>query len=96
MTIGVGTAAGADLDLDGFRVHTQLDEATLMQIAEMTGGSYHRADDQDGIDADLPGPAAAARRPQRAARGHGAVRGPRADVLVVGGILSLAWAGRLP
>ena len=28
-TIGIGSAAGADLDLDGFKVHTQLDEATL-------------------------------------------------------------------
>ena len=51
VTIGIGSAAGADLDLDGFKVHTQLDEATLTKIAEMTGGSYHAADDPDGVEA---------------------------------------------
>ena len=51
VTIGVASAAGADLDLEGFRVHTQLDEATLQQIADLTAGSYHRADDPDGVAA---------------------------------------------
>ncbi|HEY4189989.1 MAG TPA: VWA domain-containing protein, partial [Candidatus Limnocylindrales bacterium] len=45
VTIGVASAAGADLDLDGFKVHTQLDAATLQQIADVTAGSYHAADD---------------------------------------------------
>lgn len=39
-TIGVGTAAGANLEVDGFTIHTQLDEATLHAIAQMTGGAY--------------------------------------------------------
>ena len=36
-TVGIGTAAGTTLDLDGFRVHTQLDAATLQQIARPPG-----------------------------------------------------------
>lgn len=96
VTIGVGSAAGADLDLDGFRVHTQLDEATLMQIAEMTGGSYHRADDQDGIDAiyrDLQPRLVVRSEPLEVTALFAALG---LTMLVVGGILSLAWAGRLP
>ena len=32
-TVGIGSAAGTTLDLNGFRVHTQLDEAALQQIS---------------------------------------------------------------
>ena len=96
VTIGIGSAAGADLDLDGFKVHTQLDEATLTQIAQMTGGSYHAADDPDGVEAiyqDLQPKLVVRTEPLEvtslfAALGLG--------LLVVGGALSLAWSGRLP
>jgi Ca-activated chloride channel family protein len=96
VTIGIGSAAGADLDLDGFRVHTQLDEAALTRIAEMTGGSYHAADDPDGVEAiyhDLQPKLVVRTEPLEvtslfAALGLG--------LLVVGGALSLAWSGRLP
>ena len=96
VTIGIGSAAGADLDLDGFKVHTQLDEATLTQIADLTGGSYHAADDPDGVEAiyqDLQPKLVVRTEPLEvtslfAALGLG--------LLVAGGALSLAWAGRLP
>ncbi len=44
-TIGLGSAAGTTLDIDGFQVHTQLDEATLRQISDATGGTYYNATD---------------------------------------------------
>jgi Ca-activated chloride channel family protein len=47
LTIGVGTAAGASLDLDGFRVQTQLDESLLRQIADVTAGAYQPAASSD-------------------------------------------------
>ena len=36
MTVGIGTAEGATLDLDGFQVQTRLDEATLQGIWRTT------------------------------------------------------------
>ena len=96
VTIGVGSAAGADLDLDGFRVHTQLDEPSLTQIADMTGGSYHRADDPDSVDAiyqDLQPRLVVRSEPLEVTALFAALG---LALLVVGGILSLAWAGRLP
>jgi Ca-activated chloride channel homolog len=42
-TVGVGTAAGSTIDVDGFHMFSALDEATLRQIARSTGGSYHPA-----------------------------------------------------
>ncbi len=47
MAIGVGTVAGATLDLDGFKVQTALDEGTLQQIADTTAGAYQPAADGD-------------------------------------------------
>src|SRR5438034_8004523 len=48
-TVGVGSAAGADLKIDGFTVHTQLDEPTLQQISQISDGSYYKADNADQL-----------------------------------------------
>ena len=47
--MGIGSPAGATLEIEGFSVHTQLDEETLRGIAEMTGGTYHHADSADQL-----------------------------------------------
>jgi Ca-activated chloride channel family protein len=96
VTIGVASAAGADLNLDGFTVHTQLDAATLQQIADVTAGSYHAADDPDGIDAvysDLQ-PRLVVRSEPLEITSLLAALG--LALLFTGGVLSLAWGGRLP
>jgi Ca-activated chloride channel family protein len=43
-TIGIGSAAGTALDLDGFLVQTQLDAAILRFIADATDGTAHVID----------------------------------------------------
>jgi Ca-activated chloride channel homolog len=42
-TVGVGTATGTTIDVDGYHLFTALDEGTLRQIAQSTGGTYHPA-----------------------------------------------------
>jgi Ca-activated chloride channel homolog len=42
-TVGIGSAAGTTVHVNGFSVHTQLDEATLQGIADLTGGKYYDA-----------------------------------------------------
>ena len=42
-TVGVGTAAGTTVEVDGFRLHTALDAEQLTAIAQTTGGAYHPA-----------------------------------------------------
>ncbi|ADP81902.1 VWA domain-containing protein [Pseudofrankia inefficax] len=49
-TIGVGTTAGATVDVGGYRLHTALDEDTLKAIAQTTGGSYHPASSTASLD----------------------------------------------
>jgi Ca-activated chloride channel family protein len=96
VTVGIGTAGGTVLELDGFRVHTALDEGALRQIAAMTEGTYTAAADAAGLRAaydqlDLQIVA----RPE-AMEVTALLAGIGAVLLAVGGIASLARWGRLP
>jgi Ca-activated chloride channel family protein len=42
-TVGIGTAAGTTVDVDGYHLFTGLDAANLQAISRATGGSYHPA-----------------------------------------------------
>ena len=48
--VGVGTASGTTVEVDGFRLHTALDTDTLTAIAQSTGGGYHPASDTAQLD----------------------------------------------
>jgi Ca-activated chloride channel homolog len=48
--VGVGTANGTTVEIDGYRVHTALDADQLTAIAQTTGGSYHPASDAGELD----------------------------------------------
>ena len=92
-TVGIGSAAGTTLDIDGFRVHTQLDEATLQQIADADRRHLlrrrRRAGRSSAIYDDLD---TAAGRSSRGDRGHLAVRRAPASCCVAD---SVGWAARL-
>jgi Ca-activated chloride channel family protein len=49
-TVGVGTAAGATVNVDGYHLFTALDEATLKAISQATGGKYHPASDASELN----------------------------------------------
>ncbi len=94
-TVGVGTAAGATLDLDGFRVQTQLDEALLRQIADMTAGTYEPAASAD------PGAVYASLAERLVSRDESIevtalVAAAGLVLLIVAGVTSMARSGRLP
>jgi Ca-activated chloride channel family protein len=48
-TVGIGSAAGTTLQVNGFTVHTQLDEGMLQLIAEITGGAYYNAGNEEDL-----------------------------------------------
>jgi len=50
-TLGVGTAAGTTVKIDGFSVATALDAQTLKAVATVTNGSYHQVGDVAGLKA---------------------------------------------
>jgi len=48
-TVGIGSAAGTNIVVEGFTVHTSLDEQILQYIASTTGGAYYNAGDEDQL-----------------------------------------------
>ncbi|MBI5948219.1 MAG: VWA domain-containing protein [Chloroflexi bacterium] len=95
-TIGIGSADGATVEIDGFRVATALNEPLLQEIATNTSATYFVAEDAatlveiyDNIDLRLT------------------VEGDPMEVtslaaaaavllLIVGGALTMRWFGRVP
>jgi Ca-activated chloride channel family protein len=95
-TIGLGSATGTTLKVNGFTVHTQLDEAMLQQISQMTGGTYHNAvneEDLRKIYANI--------NPQLVVKPEktevtSLFAGVSLLFLLAGGALSLLWFSRVP
>ncbi len=95
-TIGIGSAAGTTLEVEGFRVHSRLDESMLRRISEITDGTYRAADDPEelssiyeSIDTHL------VIRPEEMEI-TSLFAGAGILILLVGGIASLLLLGRLP
>jgi len=95
-TVGIGSPAGTTLTVNGFKVHTQLDEAALQQISTTTGGTYFNA--QSAADLTRIYDALGSRltvKPQDI-EVTGLFAGGGILLLGLGGVLSLTWLGRLP
>ena len=95
-TVGIGSASGATLHIDGFTVHTQLDEATLQQIAQLTEGAYYNAETEQDLQKIYENLV-----PQLVIKPENMevtslFAGVGILVLLIGGIFSLVWFGRLP
>ena len=95
-TVGVGTAEGTTLEIEGFMVHTQLEELVLQDIADLTGAHYYQASTEedlrtvyDNLDLQL---VIRAEYEEITAL----FAGIGIMLLVVGGMLSLFWFGRIP
>jgi Ca-activated chloride channel family protein len=95
-TVGIGSPAGATLEIEGFKVHSQLDEATLQQVADMTGGTYYAAADAPGLSAIYAGIDTRLTIKPEEMEVTSLVAGVGLLILLVGGVASLAWVGRLP
>jgi Ca-activated chloride channel family protein len=95
LTIGVGTTAGTTLELDGFRVQTVLDEATLRQISDMTAGTYQPAPDVDATGV-YDGLARHLVARESSVELTGLVAAGGVVLLLLGTALALVRSGRLP
>jgi Ca-activated chloride channel family protein len=94
--IGIGSAEGTVLQIDGFNVLTQLNEPALQQIASLTNGSYYHAEDEETLrsiyqNVDLQLTTSGEKTEVTALlAGFGLL------FFLVGGALSLLWMGRMP
>jgi Ca-activated chloride channel family protein len=95
-TVGIGSAAGTTLDLNGFQVHTQLDEASLQQISQITGGTYFNATDSKQLDSIYSNLDTQLVIHSEMTELTAIFAGGAVLLLLCGLITSLLWLGRLP
>lgn len=95
-TIGLGSATGTTLKVNGFTVHTQLNEAMLQRISELTGGVYRNAVNEEdlaiiyeNLDPQL------VITPEKLEI-TSVLAGMSLLVLLMGGTFSLVWFNRVP
>lgn len=95
-TVGIGSPSGVDLEVEGFTVHTSLDEAALQSIASTTGGAYYNAGNEDQlrkIYSDLKPKLSI--KPEKIEM-TSIFAGAGMLVFLLGGMLSLLWFGHVP
>lgn len=95
-TIGIGSTAGATLNIDGFTVHTRLDEATLQQISQLSNGAYYKAGSEEELQEIYKN-----LEPQFVIKPEkmevtSILAGASMLVLLLGGTFSLVWFSRVP
>ncbi len=95
-TVGIGSAAGANIEIDGITYHTRLDEETLKTIAQMTDAEYFNAQDEEdlrsiyeSIELQLVA------RPDKTEI-TALVAGIAMLFVLAGGALAMIWFGRTP
>lgn len=95
-TVGIGSPQGVNLEVEGFTVHTQLDEQMLNAVSLVSGGQYYNAANEDDlfrIYNDLE-PKLSLKREDMEITFLFAALGML--VFLIGGMLSLFWFGRVP
>jgi Ca-activated chloride channel family protein len=95
-TVGVGSAEGATLNLDGFTVRSKLDEQTLQQISQMTGGTYYSAGSEEELQSIYDHLTPQIIMKEQKTEVTSLLAGAGIFVLMLGGALSLWWLGRMP
>jgi Ca-activated chloride channel homolog len=94
-TIGIGSVNGAILDIEGFTVHSQLNEPMLQEISNISGGEYYNAGNEEELRRiynDI--------EPKLSIKPEdievtSIFAGIAILVFLVGGALSLLWFGRV-
>lgn len=95
-TVGVGTTAGVNIEVEDMTVHTSLDEALLQFIAFESGGMYYNAGNQEELDriyGDLEPKLSI--KPEEIEM-TSVFAGLGMIVFLIGGLLSLLWFGHVP
>jgi len=95
-TVGIGSPEGTIVTVEGFTVHTQLDEPMLRYIADTTGGAYYNAANEEDLRKIYNG-----LQPKLSIKSEeieitSIFAGIGILVFLIGGAFSLLWFGHVP
>jgi Ca-activated chloride channel homolog len=94
-TIGVGTVQGTTITVDGYQVSTALNEDLLTQIADITTGSYHRAENAEALDGVYKSLNLRITTQPKLVELTGVAIVVALVLLTIGGLLMITWFGRI-
>jgi len=95
-SVGIGSAAGSILNIDGFNILTQLDEAALQGIAKLTGGAYYNAQNEEDLRSIYENLVPHLVIKDENIEVTSLLAGASLLILLVGGVFSFMWFNRLP
>lgn len=95
-TIGIGSPEGDNLNIEGFQVHTQLDERALQAIAQYTNGEYFNARSEEDLQKIYGTLGSQFVVKAEETEITFAFAGLGLLSLLIGAALSLFWFGRVP
>jgi Ca-activated chloride channel family protein len=94
-TIGVGTVAGTTIKVDGYEVATSLNEQLLTDVAAITTGSYHRAEDAGSLSGIYKSLNLRITTQPKLVELTGVGVAIALALLMIGGLLMITWYGRI-
>jgi Ca-activated chloride channel family protein len=95
-TVGIGSAAGTTLHVNGFTVHTALDEAMLQHVAQLTEGAYYNAESQQDLRAIYENLGLQLVIKPEDTEVTALFAGASMLILLIGGVCSMLWLSRVP
>lgn len=95
-TVAIGSPEGVTIEVNGFKVHTQVDEAALQQISSISEGQYFNASTQEELDAIYENIEPHLVIDQDETEVTALFAGLGIVLLLAGGILSMLWFSRVP
>ena len=95
-TVGIGSAAGSILKIEGYSIRSQLDEDMLQRISQITGGAYYNAESEQELRTIYTNLNPKVVIKPEEMEITSVLAGLSIVVMLIGAALSLLWFSRLP
>jgi Ca-activated chloride channel family protein len=95
-TVGIGSAAGTTLHINGFNIFTQLNEQMLKEVSQVSDGAYYNAENQEDLLKIYENLGTQLVVKPEKTEVTSLFAGAGIFILLLGGVFSMVWLNRLP